>query len=316
MRSTLATLLVALFIAVTLYLQTYQLDEHQTSISRASSGMLEEVPLETVADDQVRARCAEDDAYTECGESLAKFPFPNSFSQSSNTASIALIAPEGWKLSTSLLEQLNQLETLAREGSVHAAYILAQNLTYCFYSPVDEQSYQTRVNRALDNNEDDRFLVNLNEKYEYCQGVNQTYKNQFVEYLERAAKSGNVNAMVDYGVAHTELLVKIKSETESTLNARTQVLAAQQKYLKVAAQHGNVKAIARLADDLWRQKFGHNDGVRALAYLYLVLELTTDSQIYSRYEWLEQRMIERLSLIEVEQARELTRKLKSELKTP
>ena len=316
MRNTLATLVVAFFIALTLYLQIYQFDEHHPPVTRVPSSMPEEVSLETVADGQVRPKCFGVDALDECEENPVKDAFWVSASQHSNTENIALLAPEGWKLSTSLIEQLNQLEMFAREGNVRAAYLLAQNLRYCFYSPVDEQTYQMRVSSALENNEDDRFLVTLNEKYEYCQGVNQTYKNKFVEYLALAAKSGNVNAMVDYGSAHTELLVKIKSETESTLNTRTQVLADQQKYLTVAAQHGNVKAIARLADDLWRQKFGHNDGVLALAYLYLVLELTTDSQIYSRYEWLEQRMIERLSLNEVEQARELTRKLKSELKIP
>ncbi|REL31096.1 hypothetical protein [Thalassotalea euphylliae] len=228
-----------------------------------------------------------------------------------------------WKLSTPLHTQLAQLEYLSANGNLQAAFILAKNLRYCFYTPSDEESYQDRVNKALDNNEDDHYLAKIAENYEYCQGVMHATKKQFAHYLAFAANQGHLDAMLDYGFANTELLVKVESETRSALTARTEVLAAQQEYLTTAALQGNVKAIARLSDNLWQQKFGNNDGSQALAYLYLLLELTDDSQLYSRYQWQEQRMSKQLSPEKVAQARDLSQDLvrniisniQSELKT-
>ncbi|WP_448556537.1 hypothetical protein [Thalassotalea montiporae] len=218
-----------------------------------------------------------------------------------------------WKLSTPLHTQLAQLEYLSENGNLQAAFILAKNLRYCFYTPSDEASYQDRVNEALDNNEADNYLAKLAENYEYCQGVMHATKKQFAHYLAVAANQGHLDAMLDYGFANTELLVKVESETRPALTARAEVLAAQQEYLKTAALQGHVKAIARLSDNLWQQKFGNNDGSQALAYLYLLLELTDDSQLYSRYQWQEQRMSKQLSPEKVAQARELSQDLLSNI---
>lgn len=228
-------------------------------------------------------------------------------------ASIDAQSISRWKLSTPLQTQLAQLEQLSANGDVQATYILAKNLRYCFYTPSNEESYQERVSEALNNDEGDTYLSNLEELFQYCQNVTHATKKQFARYLTLAANQGHIEAMIDYGFANTELLVKVESETLSTLDARVAVLAAQQEYLTTAAQQGHLKAISRLSDNLWQQKFGNNDGIQALAYLYLFLELTDDNQLYSRYQWQEQRILKQLSSEKVAQARELSKELLSNI---
>ncbi|MBO9491901.1 hypothetical protein J7384_16190 [Endozoicomonas sp. G2_1] len=221
----------------------------------------------------------------------------------------------GWKLTGELNHHLSQLYLASEQGDKQASYLLAKNLQFCLRAPSDQSSYQLAIERGQEQEFDDRYFIELSQRYQYCQGISQNDRYRFVDYYRKAAEQGSVDAMVDYGGNYIEVLVQAHQSADTEKLSRQDILSIQQEYLTTAAQYGRIDALAKLSDGLWQQKFGHNDGVIALAYTDLLLNLTQDNELYNRHQWFKQRMLKQLSDDQIQQAQQLTEELSRKIQT-
>ncbi|EGM75987.1 hypothetical protein Rhein_3979 [Rheinheimera sp. A13L] len=219
---------------------------------------------------------------------------------------MAVIERPDWTLDGPLHTQLTKLKNRADQGDLQAAYSLAMNLRFCGMAPLDETDLDARLQQAYEYKDDGVAIADIKERYEFCEGINQQQRDEFYAYLESAAKAGYVPAQEEMATVTPELFMKLAGATDLERDAyiqkREDFIQLQLFLLESASQHGSIRALITLSNMHHSQKYGEHGRTKSYALNHLILELTDDNELQSRYSWFVQRRQSELTSEQIEQA--------------
>jgi hypothetical protein len=223
---------------------------------------------------------------------------------------MVVIERTDWKLDQPLRTQLTILKNRADQGDLQAAYVLAMNLRFCAMAPLDETDLETRLQQAYEYKDDGVAIADIKERYEFCAGIDQQQRTEFYAYLETAAKAGYVPAQEEMATITPEQFMQLADSTElereAYIQKRNEFIQLQLSLLESASQHGSIKALITLSTMHHSQNYGDHGRAKSYALNLLILELTDDNELQSRYSWFVQRRQAELSPEQIEQARALS----------
>jgi hypothetical protein len=215
-----------------------------------------------------------------------------------------------WKLDQPLRTQLTELKNKADQGDLQAAYVLAMNLRFCNMAPLDETDLEARLQQAYEYKDDGVAIAEIKERYEFCEGINQQQRAEFYLYLERAAKAGYVYAQEEMATVTPELFMQLADATElergAYIQKRQDFIQLQLSLLESASQHGSIKALITLSNMFHSQNYGEHGRAKSYAFNLLLLELTDDNELHSKYSGFLQRRQSELTPEQIEQAQALS----------
>lgn len=223
---------------------------------------------------------------------------------------MVVIERTDWKLVEPLQTQLARLKNRAAQGDLQATYSLAMNLRFCSLAPLDESDLEERLQQAYQYKDDGLAIANIKQRYEFCQGIDQQQRAEFYLYLERAAKAGYVPAQEEMATITPEQFMQLAESTElereAYIQKREEFIQLQLSLLESASQRGSIKALITLSNMYHSQNYGANGRAKSYALNLLILELTEDNELQSRYSWFVQRRESELSPEQIEQAQVLS----------
>jgi hypothetical protein len=215
-----------------------------------------------------------------------------------------------WKLAEPLRTQHTRLKNRADQGDLQAAYILAMNLRFCGMAPLDETDLDARLQQAYEYKDDGIAIADIKARYEFCEGINQQQRDEFYFYLETAAKAGYVAAQEEMATVTPEQFMQLAESTElereAYIQKRQEFIQLQLSLLESASQRGSIKALITLSNMYHSQNYGANGRAKSYALNLLILELTDDNELQSRYSWFVQRRQSELTPEQIEQAHTLS----------
>ena len=219
---------------------------------------------------------------------------------------LVVIERTDWKLDQPLRTQLTRLKNRADQGDLQAAYSLAMNLRFCSMAPLDETDLEARLQQAYQYKDDGVAITTIKERYEFCAGVDQQQRSEFYAYLETAAKAGYVYAQEEMATVTPELFMQLAGATElereAYIQKRDDFIQLQLSLLESASQHGSIKALITLSNMHHSQNYGEHGRAKSYTFNLLILELTDDNELQSRYSDFVQRRQPELSPEQIEQA--------------
>lgn len=220
------------------------------------------------------------------------------------------IARQDWKLDPPLQAQLTELKNRADQGELQAAYVLAMNLRFCTSAALNEADLDARLQQAYDYQDDGLAIANIKERYEFCAGIDQQQRAEFYTYLESAAKAGYVPAQEEMATITPELFMQLAGATElergAYIQKRQDFIQLQLSLLESASQHGSIQALITLSTMHHSQNYGEHGRAKSYAFNLLILELTDDNELHSRYSDFVQRRQSELTPEQIEQAQALS----------
>lgn len=223
---------------------------------------------------------------------------------------MVVIERTDWKLDQPLRTQLTRLKNLANQGDLQATYVLAMNLRFCSAAPQDETDLEARLQQAYQYKDDGIAVANIKERYQFCEGINPQQRAEFYSYLERAAKAGFVPAQEEMATVTPEQFMQLAGATELERDAyiqkREDFIQLQLSLLESASQHGSINALITLSNMHHSQNYGEHGRAKSYAFNLLILELTDDNELQSRYSGFVQRRQSELSPEQIEQAQVLS----------
>lgn len=223
---------------------------------------------------------------------------------------MVVIERTDWKLDQPLRTQLTRLKNLANQGDLQATYVLAMNLRFCSAAPQDETDLEARLQQAYQYKDDGIAVANIKERYQFCEGINPQQRAEFYSYLERAAKAGFVPAQEEMATVTPEQFMQLAGATELERDAyiqkRDEFIQLQLSLLESASQHGSIKALITLSNMHHSQNYGEHGRAKSYAFNLLILELTDDNELQSRYSGFVQRRQSELTPEQIEQAQALS----------
>ncbi|KOO60089.1 hypothetical protein WH43_00240 [Rheinheimera sp. KL1] len=215
-----------------------------------------------------------------------------------------------WKLDQPLRTQLTELKNKAGQGDLLAAYVLAMNLRFCSTAPLDETDLEARLQQAYQYKDDGVAIAEIKERYQFCEGINQQQRAEFYAYLETAAKAGYVPAQEEMATVTPEQFMQLAGATELERDAyiqkREDFIQLQLSLLESASQHGSIKALITLSNMYHSQNYGADGRAKSYALNHLILELTDDNELQSKYSGFVQRRQSELTPEQIEQAQALS----------
>lgn len=223
---------------------------------------------------------------------------------------MVVIERTDWKLDQPLQTQLARLKNRAAQGDLQATYSLAMNLRFCSLAPLDETDLEERLQQAYQYKDDGLAVANIKQRYEFCQGIDQQQRAEFYLYLETAAKAGYVYAQEEMATVTPEQFMQLADSTElereAYIQKREEFIQLQLSLLESASQRGSIKALITLSNMYHSQNYGEHGRAKSYALNLLILELTDDNELQSRYSWFVQRRESELSPEQIEQAQALS----------
>ena len=218
---------------------------------------------------------------------------PNPPPTDNSTQTLVIMATPDWKLDGQFTDHLPQLKKAANAGDIDSKYILAANLQYCFYAPLDDKALQTKIETVATYSDAGEAAVQAIEKYNYCQHITQTERSQFYHYLADAAQLGSVAAQAKFSGLTAEFYMQ--SQGFKTLQRDAYIAKRdafnQQKltFLTQASLHGNEMALMTLSNLHHTQQIGKNSLAHSYAINRLLMDITHSDEVYNRYAYFEQR---------------------------
>jgi hypothetical protein len=223
---------------------------------------------------------------------------------------MVVIERTDWKLDQPLRTQLTRLKNLANQGDLQATYVLAMNLRFCSAAPQDETDLEARLQQAYQYKDDGIAVANIKERYQFCEGINPQQRAEFYSYLERAAKAGFVPAQEEMATVTPEQFMQLAGATELERDAyiqkREDFIQLQLSLLESASQHGSINALITLSNMYHSQNYGADGRTKSYTLNHLILELTDDNELQSKYSGFVQRRQSELTPEQIEQAQALS----------
>jgi len=223
------------------------------------------------------------------------------------------IQRDSWRLVGNLIDNYAELLERHNQGDLVASYILSVNLQYCWYAPSTQEGFDQALLEAQELGESDKYLQNLNRRFEFCHGIDKPKRDQFYQFLETASNGGYVPAQEALGRISAVTFMETQGYNdlprEQYIETRDQFIEDKIRYLESASSNGSMRAVARLANMYNSQNYGANGLMKAYAYNNVILEFTDNNKLYDRYTWFQQHLESKISQQEIEQALEISSKI-------
>mgnify|MGYP000341976649 CR=1 FL=1 len=211
-----------------------------------------------------------------------------------------------WRQNDSLNQLFEELKAQARAGNTAAAYVLGMNLHHCYYVPVDDVELAEKLFQASEFKDNGQALTDIQQRYDYCEGISRVERDGFYRYLELAAARGDVPAQEAIAELTPELYMAANNFAElgrdEYVEKRQSFVRQQLDFLASAAQHGSLKALVKLSQLHYAQTAGEDGRLQAYAFNEMILALTDDSELQNRYHWFQQRALNEFTVEEIERA--------------
>lgn len=218
-----------------------------------------------------------------------------------------------WKILGRLSEQISALKLRFENGDLVAGYILAMNLRYCWDNPLNQHDFDRRIQNEEATNASEALIQRLKSKYEKCQGVTHKQQQQFYHFMRSTAEQGFVPAQENYSQFTPEFFMSSQEHEalprDQYIAKREQFIAEKLHFLNQAAEHGSLKAIAKLANLYYSQNYGSQGWVKAFAYNQVILAFTDNNALYQRNQWYIEKLMPSLSAQELAQAQARSEKI-------
>jgi len=238
-------------------------------------------------------------------------PDPKAQSKEADTSSnlysgaLVVVQKPNWEFDTPLVNHIAGLIEQADNGDLHASYVLALNLRKCFNVPEDRASLESKVNDVSQFSDGDKATEQLVANYAYCEAIDRNTKEQFYDFLLQAAEGGYVAAQEYFGRVRPTTYMQLQNGNALTRDAfiakRDAFNAKKLGYLEAAASRGSIQAMIRLTNMYGSQNHGSHGVLKQYLFNQLIMEFTTDNEVYRRYDWFQQRLYSELSAKEIEQ---------------
>lgn len=227
-----------------------------------------------------------------------------------------LVRPD-WRIEGKLSQQIDDLARSFEQGDVKAGYILAMNLRYCWRAPYDKNDFDTRIKSVEDYSDADLSIRRLKSQYEKCQGVDSAQRQQFFDVMKATAEHGYVPAQESYAQMPAEFYMTSqghkKLPRDEYITKRDNFITEKLGFLSQAAEHGSLKAMAKLAGMYNSQNYGGKGWIKAYAYNHAILTFTDDNTLYRRYQWYNEKLSKSMNAEEIAQAQTLSAQLTAQV---
>ncbi|MBE0362765.1 hypothetical protein PULV_a0327 [Pseudoalteromonas ulvae UL12] len=224
---------------------------------------------------------------------------PNPQHTDSTGRALKIMDTPNWKRSGLLIDHLPQLKKAADAGDIDSKYILAENLQYCFYAPLDDEALQTKLDTVATYSDAGEAADQVIEKYTYCQHITQTERSQFYHYLADAAQLGSVAAQARFSGLTAEFYMQSQGfktiQRDAYIAKRDAFNQQKLTFLTQASLHGNEMALMTLSNLHHTQQTGKNSLAHSYALNRLLMDITQSDEVYNRYAYFEQRQYPQLS---------------------
>lgn len=213
-----------------------------------------------------------------------------------------------WTLTGPLRDHIPALTEKYQLGDISAAYILAIQLFRCTRVAVNRAEHEQVLQTARDEGESEQFVTNAEILFEFCLGVAEGLRNQHASLMLYAANHQYLPAQESIGQLPTKIYMEVMEYDrlpEKEASARKQQFETQQWVnLTQAAQGGSLLAMEQLAGKYARQQMNDNKPglTLALAHLDSILYFTQDNHSYNRIQAKRDRLLDRISNEDINQA--------------
>lgn len=215
-----------------------------------------------------------------------------------------------WKFADGFKVHLDGLLRAAAGGDIQARTMLGLNFLHCYNTPADQGALEVKLEGVYELNDGGLSADRISERYDYCEGVHPQQRAQFFEYLDVAAQDGDVIAQEVIGSITPEFFMYSqgyeKLDREEYIALRDGFMERKIEYLEQAAKNGSIRALIRLSSMNFAQNIGADGQVMAFAINNVVLELTSNNEVYNRFSWFVQRQYEQLSPEDIDRASEIS----------
>ncbi|TQF67697.1 hypothetical protein [Pseudoalteromonas luteoviolacea] len=222
---------------------------------------------------------------------------------------LTIIQKPTWKLKKRFYDAFSDLKAAAHNGDANANYIIGANLRFCLSAPIDEYALQSKLDEVSSYSDADRATDNLIEKFNYCDKISSSERNQFFSYIETAAHSGSIAAQETYAAITPKSYMDTQGFTSlprgEYIEKRDAFIAQQVTFLNQAAKRGSERALQYLSRLYHTQSLTENSLANSYAINRVIMELTNNDKTYNRYAWYEQRQYQQLSAEELDSANEI-----------
>jgi hypothetical protein len=125
------------------------------------------------------------------------------------------------------------------------------NLRSCWTAPYDKKDFDARIQSAEDYSDADSSIRRLKNRYEKCQGVDMTQRQQFYGVMKATAEHGYVPAQESYAQMPAEFYMTSqgnkKLPRDEYITKRDSFITEKLDFLSQAAEHCSLKAMVKLA---------------------------------------------------------------------
>ena len=222
---------------------------------------------------------------------------------------LRLIQRPEWRQDDRLIHTFDDLAKQARNGDMVASFVLGMNLRHCYFVPDDNAALAEKLLQASEFKDNGLALADIQQRYDYCEGVARSDRNRFYYYLERSAAKGNVPAQEAIAELTPQLYMTVNNLSElgrdDYVEKRQSFVSQQVDFLTSAAQHGSLKALIKLSQLHYAQTVGEDGRLQAYAFNEIILALADDTQLQNRYYGFQRRAENDFTAEELEQARKI-----------
>jgi hypothetical protein len=201
---------------------------------------------------------------------------------------------------------LEQLKRIAESGNGDASYQLYKDLQHCAFIDLRAKSIEQLAMRREDSGDAlGQAVDTIEQDLAFCEGVTSDQSSGYYDWLKRAARDGQTQAMSEFFNVLAEF-----NDPRVSLDRAEEVVQLKREatdHLIEAASRGHIDAIGRLADFYEHGGVVSRDLVEAYAYTSLMSELRAGSGWADNLE----RISSQLSAAQLDQARRRAEQLAS-----
>ncbi|MBQ4810931.1 hypothetical protein J8M20_06265 [Pseudoalteromonas luteoviolacea] len=214
-----------------------------------------------------------------------------------------------WKLPNNFYSVFTALKIAAENGDAEAKYVIAMNLEYCLFAPLDDTALQKKLDEYASDGYGTSSMDTVIEQFNYCNYISQSERSLFFSYLEDAANSGSVAAQAHFSKIRPEFYMELQGykslARDEYIHKRDTYMEQRVSFLKQAGLHGSEQALKYLSYLYHSHQLSQNSLANAYALNKLIAQITDNSDTHNRYAKYEQNQYLQLTAEELDTANEI-----------
>ncbi len=200
---------------------------------------------------------------------------------------------------------------IQQELSSEQMYEQGMQLKHCRNIPKTQDELATWLDETNLNNESDAYIQDVLSKHEICSQV-ELKNHSYIAVLMQSAELGNIQAAAEvWKISETEysnLMSWNKLSREELISARKAFRLKKYELAQQAALLGSEQSIEQLIKGYqsYDPDTGFPSSYKALAYVDFAIAISNNNDFYRKADWFKQKLLEKTSYEDQEQASALT----------